>query len=160
MSIWKISFGAQYPQKLTDSLFNEPKRHKRHQRHYDAVRICSFEQKKHNSSQQLFYKKKKTNDEVRPSFVCCKFNATHHARSLQWSSSTFHDLSASTSWWSCSSFSFRKTTCRQQTFVLFLEKTVTFLSSCCGCSQRSMSTTFRYFAFLYQKKDEVKSKFL
>ena len=84
MSIWKIdelSFGAQQPQKLTDSLFNEPKRHKRHQRLYDAVRICSFEQKKHNSSQQLFYKKKKTNDEVRPSFVCCKFNATHHARS-------------------------------------------------------------------------------
>ena len=25
--------------------------------------------------------KKKTNDEVRPSFVCCKFNARHHARS-------------------------------------------------------------------------------
>mmetsp|Transcript_49576 Transcript_49576/g.82891 ORF Transcript_49576/g.82891 Transcript_49576/m.82891 type:complete len:94 (+) Transcript_49576:42-323(+) len=44
-----------------------------HQRHYDAERICSFEQKK----AQQFFKNKKTNEERRTGFLCCKFSATH-----------------------------------------------------------------------------------
>ena len=68
MSIWKISFDAQQPQKLiTDSLFNEPKRHKRH---YDAVRICSFEQKNTTAANSFSTRRRKqTTKDGLPLFV-------------------------------------------------------------------------------------------
>ena len=74
MSIWKIgelsSFGAQQSQNLTDSLFNEPKRHKRHQRHYDAVRICSFEQKSTTAANSFSTRRRKqTTKDGLPLFV-------------------------------------------------------------------------------------------